>query len=412
MRIHPFPALRPPTELAAEVASVPYDVVNVDEARAIAEKSPNSFMHVIRPEVDLPLGTDSHDDQVYAQAKRAFADLQERGALIREQHPCFYVYTQEAELNGTEVRQTGIVACCHVGDYNANKIKKHEKTRRDKEDDRTRHVLALRANAGPVFLTYRRDETVSELLRAAQRGEALYDFVADDDVRHVVHRVEDTAALASAFGAVELAYVADGHHRTASAARAGAALGEQNSDHTGEEEYNWFLSVLFAADELHILPYHRLVRDLNGLTRDQFLDALSQVGNVEEVQVPLPRGRGCVGVYVSGQWFHLHIDPASINMADAVDSLDYVLLYERVLAPILGIGDIRTDKRVDFVGGIRGVGVLAGRVDRGEAEVAFAMQATTMDQLMGVADAGGIMPPKSTWFEPKLRSGLLVHTLD
>ncbi|TPV93352.1 MAG: DUF1015 domain-containing protein [Myxococcales bacterium FL481] len=412
MRIHPFSALRPPPDKAAEVACVPYDVVDTHEARAIANRSPDSFMRVIRPEVDLPEGTSPYDDRVYDGAKAALDGLRQRGTLEREAAPCFYVYTQHATIGARQVRQTGLVACCHIDDYLADKIKKHENTHRDKEDDRTRHVLTLAANAGPVFLTYRRVESVATLVQQALAHPPLFDFVADDGVRHIVHRVEETEPLRAAFEQVDVAYVADGHHRTASAARAGARLRQENPAHTGDEEYNWFLAVLFAADELHILPYHRIVTDLHGLSDDAFLQALQAVGRLEAVDTPEPAGPGCFGVYLAGQWWHLTIDSSPSSPDDVVASLDYVILYERVLAPVLGVGDIRADRRVDFVGGIRGTNELERRVDAGQAKVAFAMQSTTMAQLMAVADAGEIMPPKSTWFEPKLRSGLLIHTLD
>jgi uncharacterized protein (DUF1015 family) len=397
LRIHPFAALRPKPELAAKLAAVPYDVVNTAEARAMAEGNPISFLRVSRAELELPDSTDPYSPEVYERGKQNFLKLQRDGVLQRESEPSLYVYAQEATLAGKQVRQVGVVTCCHIDDYVNEVIKKHEKTRKDKEDDRTRATLALHANSGPVFLMYERTARITELV---------------DGVLKTVWRVPEASPLVAAFAEVKTAYVADGHHRSASAARAGAELRAKNPKHTGDEEYNWFLCVLFPADMLTILPYHRVVRDLNGLSPAAFLDALRKVGKLESASTPVPDTTGAFGVFVDGQWYRLTLAADSIDHKDPVGSLDYVLLSERVLTPILGIGDIRTDKRIDFVGGIRGPAELEKRVRSGEHAVAFAMHATTMKQLMQVADAGEIMPPKSTWFEPKLRSGLLVHTLD
>ncbi len=412
LRIHPFSALRPKPELAAKLAAVPYDVVNTEEARVLAKDNPISFLHVSRSEMDLPAGTDPHDDAVYTQARRAFDKLQADGVLVRDPQPSLFVYAQEATLGGRQVRQVGVVGCCHIDDYNSGVIKKHEKTRKDKEDDRTRHTLTLHANSGPVFLMYSRTAALTLLMDAATKEAPLYDFTAVDGVKHTVWRLPQTEAAVAAFAQVPTAYVADGHHRSASAARAGADLRAKNPKHTGNEEYNWFLCVLFPADMLTILPYHRVVRDLHGLTPAAFLEALRKVGSVEPTTEPEPAATGSFGVFVDNRWYRLTLPDSSIDRSNPVASLDYVLLSERVLSPILGIGDIRTDKRIDFVGGIRGPAELEKRVRSGDCAVAFAMHATTIQQLMKVSDAGEIMPPKSTWFEPKLRSGLLVHTLD
>jgi uncharacterized protein (DUF1015 family) len=418
LRIRPFRALRPTPELAARVAAVPYDVVNTEEARGLAG-DPLSFLHVSRAEIDLPVGTDPYSAAVYAQSRAAFDALQRDGVLVREAEPSLYVYAQEAALGvgdaARKVRQVGVVTCCHIDDYVTNVIKRHEKTRKDKEDDRTRHVQALNANSGPVFLMYRQDAAIRAMMDAAMRGAALYDFVASDGVRHAIWRVAPGAAsseLIAAFHALPCAYVADGHHRSASAARAGAELRAQNPRHTGDEEYNWFLCVLFPADMLTILPYHRVVRDLNGLSPAQLLAAVGKVAQVEPTCEPEPDATGTFGMFVGGRWYRVRLPATSIDRHDPIASLDYVLLSERILGPILGVGDLRTDKRIDFVGGIRGTAELEQRVRSGEHAVAFAMHATTIEQLLAVADAGQIMPPKSTWFEPKLRSGLLVHTLD
>jgi uncharacterized protein (DUF1015 family) len=323
-----------------------------------------------------------------------------------------YLYRQQMQLLGKLRSQVGVMCCTHVDDYNTGIIKKHEKTRKDKEDDRTRHVLSINANAGPVFLMYKDRADLAALIASDSARDPLYDFTAPDGVRHTIWQVQDAAAYVVAFAQVPAAYVADGHHRSASAARAGAERRSKNPGHTGNEEYNWFLSVLFPASALTILPYHRVVKDLNGLTPEALLEKIRAVAKVEETSTPQPPHTLCFGMYLAGKWYRVTLDANSVDTSDPVGSLDYVLLSERILHPILGIGDIRTDKRIDFVGGIRGTGELEKRVNSGECAVAFAMHETTLEQLMQVADAGEIMPPKSTWFEPKLRSGLLVHTLD
>ena len=415
VRIKPFAALRPRADLASAVASPPYDVVDRAEAREIAGENPHSFLHVVRPEIDLPDSTDPYDDRVYAQAARAFRAMQDDGVLEREADERVYLYRQEVDLLGRRRSQTGVVCCCHIDDYNANRIKKHEKTRQAKEDDRTRHVLETNANAGPVFLLHRDQEAIGALIERDSAGAPLYELTAPDGVRHTVWRVEDAGPYVEAFGALPAVYVADGHHRAASAARAGAERRAKNPDHTGEEEYNWFLSVLFPASRLTILPYNRVVADLAGMAPGDLVAKLGETMRISEVgsgEDPAPPTTGGFSMYLDGVWRRLVVDPASIDRSDPVASLDYQILYDRVLAPLLGIGDIRTDPRVDFVGGIRGTGELERRVDSGRAAVAFAMHAVTIDQLIGVADADQVMPPKSTWFEPKLRSGLLVHTLD
>ena len=412
LRLRPFAALRPKPELASKVAAVPYDVVNRAEACALCEDNPLSFLHVSRAEVDLPAEVDPYDARVYDGAKRAFAGLAERGVLLREERPCLYAYRQEATLAGRKVSQVGIVGCCHVDDYNEDRIKKHEVTRKDKEDDRTAHTLAINANAGPVFLAYKPEATLTALTEAATRGAALYDFTAADGVRHTVWCIDEPGPLVDAFARLEAAYVADGHHRSASAARAAVERRRNNPKHRGDEEYNWFLCVLFAADQLNVLPYHRLVRDLGGLSKGDYLAKLSAIATVAPANTPIPEQPGSFGMYLDGQWYRVTLPQSAVAVDDPVRSLDYVLLSEHVLDPLLGIRDLRTDKRIDFVGGIRGPAELERRVNSGECAVAFALRATTVEQLMRVADAGLIMPPKSTWFEPKLRSGLLIHTLD
>ena len=407
MRLHPFRALRPPPAIAGEVAAVPYDVVNRDEAAALAAGNPRSFLHVGRPDIDLPAETDPYDARVYAQGRAALDAFLRDGTLQREDQPALYLY--RLVMDGRQ--QVGIVGCVHVDDYEHDVIRKHEKTRKDKEDDRTRHVLTLNAHAEPVFLAYRPVEAVDGLVAQAIQATPLYDFVAPDGVRHSLWKVSPADSLVRAFGAVPLAYVADGHHRSASAWRAGRERRAANAGHTGQEEYNWFLAVLFPSDQLRILPYNRVVKDLHGLTAEQFRAKLTALGRVEATTDPVPPVAGSFCVYLPGGWWRVTIDPATIDTRDPIGSLDVSLLQERVLAPLLGVGDPRTDKRIDFVGGIRGTAELERRVDSGEMAVGFSLHPTTMDQLLAVSDAGEIMPPKSTWFEPKLRSGLLVHEM-
>ncbi len=415
VRIKPFAALRPRPDLTARVASPPYDVVDREEARALAQGNPHSFLHVVRPEIDLPDEVGPYDDRVYAGAVGALARMQREGVLEREPGEHVYLYRQEVELLGARRVQTGVVCCCHIDDYNEDRIKKHEKTRQAKEDDRTRHVLETNCNAGPVFLLHRDRPEIDALARRDASGTPLYDLTAPDGVRHTVWRVDDAGPYVEAFGALPAVYVADGHHRAASAARAGAERRAANPGHTGDEEYNWFLTVLFPASQLTILPYNRVVADLAGMAPGDLLAALREGMDVAEIPAgedPAPPTTGAFGMYLEGAWYRITVPPDSIDASDPVASLDYQILYDRVLAPLLKIGDIRTDPRVDFVGGIRGTAELERRVEQGRAAVAFAMHAVTIDQLIGVADAGQVMPPKSTWFEPKLRSGLLVHTLD
>jgi len=415
VRVNPFHAVRPTADAASRVASVPYDVVSTDEARALAEGNPDSFLHVVRPEVDLPAGTDPHADEVYAGAKRALDGLIERGVMARDVDRGIFLYAQEADLMDARRRQVGVVCCCHVQDYLDDRIKKHEKTRQAKEDDRTRHVLETNANAGPVFLLHKDDDGIAAAVARDTAADPIYDFTAPDGVRHTVWVAADPAPYIDGFRAHEAVYVADGHHRSASAARAATDRRSNNPGHTGEEEYNWFLSVLFPASDLTVLPYNRLVRDLNGLSAEDLLAELRGVGEVTPLdgleKYPSIEPGGCCAL-IGGRWHALRFDPSRIDRSDPVARLDYQALYDLVLGPILGIGDVRTDDRIDFVGGIRGTDELDRRVASGDWAVAFAMPAVTIDQLIAVADAGTIMPPKSTWFEPKLRSGLLVHMLD
>jgi len=407
MRLNPFPAVRPRPDLAPQVASVPYDVVNRGEAAELARGNPHSFLHVGRSDIDLPEDLDPYDARIYRRAREALDELLARGTLLRDPEPRLFVYRQI--MDGRP--QTGVVGCVHVDDYEHDVIRKHEKTRQDKEDDRTRHVLTLNANAEPVFLTYRGRVEIDRMVEAITPTTPLYDFTAPDGVRHTVWQVPDSWALARTFDPVPLAYVADGHHRSASAWRAGKELRAGNPSHRGDEEYNWFLAVLFPSDQLRILPYNRVVRDLNGQTPARVLERLGGLGKLSPATDPVPERSGVLGVFLDGRWRRLELDPAGIDRSDPIASLDVSLLQDRVLSPILGIGDPRTDKRIDFVGGIRGTAELERRVRSGEMAIAFSLFPTTLDQLMAVSDAGHVMPPKSTWFEPKLRSGLFVHEL-
>lgn len=397
MKIHPFAAVRPNAKDAALVASVPYDVVDVAEAKALAAGNPKSFLHVSRPEIDLPDGTDGSSPAAYAQAKRALDGLLANGTLVRDAEPKFYAYRQTMGSHS----QTGIVATFDTEDYLAGVLKQHEKTRKDKEDDRTRHIETLQAHTGPAFLTYRDDRAIDLIVADACRNAPLYDFVAPDGVGHTVWEIAPGSAcvadeLQELFARIPVAYIADGHHRSAAAARYAQAHGFAG-------ESRWFLGVIFPASQLQILSYNRLVRDLNGLSAYEFLSRLS-----EKFTIGVKGARNC-RMYFEGQWYDLSWDIP--KNADAVGALDVSYLQDNLLAPILGVGDPRTDARISFMGGIRGDAALAAKVDSGADAVAFAMEPVTVEEMMAIADAGAIMPPKSTWFEPKLRSGLFVHTV-
>lgn len=405
--IRPFPALRPPAQRAAEVASVPYDVVNTEEARALAHGNPLSFLHVSRPEIDLADGIDPHSDMVYRKALENFEKLSVDCPLETEEAPSIYLY----RLVMGDHEQIGVVACCAVDEYDQDLIRKHERTRRDKEDDRTRHMLVLRAQTGPVFLTYRANRDIDSMVMETMMTNALFDFTADDGVQHTIWRVPDPVRFVHAFREVPYLYIADGHHRAASAARARAELKDQSFGHTGDEEYNFFLAVMFPDDQLQILPYNRAIKDLNGLSASEFLDAVRKQFDVVETGNADPSNRGQWSMYLEGRWYTLDLRSDSPTLRGIVDSLDVSVLQDRLLDPILGIKDVRTDKRIEFIGGLRGSKELKRLVDEGKAAVAFSLYPTTIEELLKVSDAGEIMPPKSTWFEPKLRDGLLSHTI-
>jgi uncharacterized protein (DUF1015 family) len=407
-KIHPFPALRPPPDRAAAVASVPYDVIDTEEARALAQGKPLSFLHVIRPEIDLPKDIDIHADAVYAKGRENL-EKAIREVPFTEDPPSLYVY--RLRMGGRD--QTGVVGCCSVDEYDQDKIRKHERTRPDKEDDRTRHVVEMQCQAEPIFLAYRDREEIDRLVARTMEAPPLYDFTAEDGVGHTLWRVGDATALAEAFTKVPLLYVADGHHRSASASRARAHFKEKNPAHTGQEEYNRVLATVFPAGQLQILPYNRLVTDLNGRSVLEFLKVLGERFPLSPDAPPQPARHGdftvCVAHDTGVRWYGFHI-PTS-DSASVIAALDVSLLQNEVLGPLLAIDDPRQSKRIDFVGGIRGTGELEKRVREGRAAAAFALHPTSLDELMAVADAGEIMPPKSTWFEPKLRSGLFVHRI-
>ena len=405
--IRPFRALRPHPERAQAVASVPYDVVNTDEARALADGNPLSFLHVSRPEIDLPPGTDIYSDAVYRKAVENFEKLIESCPLDKESEPSLYLY----RLIMGKHEQVGIVAVCSIDEYDNSTIRKHERTRRDKEDDRTRHMIMLRAQTGPVFLTYRNRAEIDEQVSAAITGTPLYDLTAADGVQHTIWRLTDTASLVKSFELVPLLYIADGHHRAASASRARAELKEQSFAHTGKEDYNYFLTVIFPDSQMQILAYNRTVRDLNGRSKEQFLDAIRGTFTVTENASPEPAKRGRWSMYLDGKWYGLEPSPETTLPVGTVAKLDVSVLQDRLLDPVLGVKDVRTDKRIDFIGGLRGTKGLERLVDEGKAAVAFSLYPTTVEELLMVSDANEIMPPKSTWFEPKLRDGLLIHTI-
>lgn len=407
MRIRSFQGLVPSPVYAADVAAVPYDVVNREEAHALAHDKPLNLLHVDRAEIDLPLSVDPYDAQVYAKAAETFKKLQDDGILIRETGPCMYLYRQSVGEHG----QTGLVTTCHVEDYENDIIKKHEKTRQDKEDDRTRLVDALSANTGPIFLTYRSTVGIQAVIQSVQNDQPpAHDFVASDGVRHQVWKVGRgaCASLESMFAEhVPCAYIADGHHRAASAFRVGKLRRENGTSNANSD---WFLSVLFPGAELRILPYNRAIKDLNGLNTEEFLNQVESVFSLKYTTAKEPTRAGQCCMYMGGRWHVLEWQPAA--NASPIDRLDVSILQDRLLKPVLGIDDPRTSKRIDFIGGIRGTAELEKLVDGGESAVAFSMFPVTVEQLMAISDANQIMPPKSTWFEPKLRSGLFIHTFE
>ena len=410
-RIEPFRGLRPQPGTAAKVASPPYDVLSSDEARRLAEGNPISFLHVNKPEIDLPLDIDVYSPEVYATGARNLKRFVERGVFLREPRPALYLYRQ---VMGDHM-QPGLVAGASVDEYEADLIKKHEHTRPKKEDDRTRHIDALDANTGPVFLTYRARPEIDELAERLTSRSPTYDFVAVDGIRHVLWVIAEPGerdALVAAFAAVPELYVADGHHRSAAAVRIRSARRAANPNHTGAEPYNFFLAVIFPHDQMLIMDYNRVVRDLNAFDPGALLTRLGEKFDVERIgEDAKPRSPKEFGMYLDGRWYRLRALEGTWPKDDPVGRLDVAVLQENLLRPVLGIGDPRSDERIDFVGGIRGMAELERLVDSGAWAVAFAVFPTSIIDLFAVADAGQVMPPKSTWFEPKLRSGLIVRPL-
>ncbi|MBR3978565.1 MAG: DUF1015 domain-containing protein [Oscillospiraceae bacterium] len=411
--VRPFRAIRPQAEVASQVAALPYDVMNSDEARQMVKGNPYSFLHVDKAEIDMDPAIDLYDTRVYEKARNNLNQMVEKGVFLQDAKPCLYVYKQV--MNGRA--QIGIVACVSIDEYRENTIKKHELTRADKEQDRVNHVDYCDANTGPIFLTYRADAEINALVTAAMENAPVYDFTSEDGVGHtvwVISAEETVAEISRLFAKIPYLYIADGHHRSASAVRVGMKRREEKPDFDGTEEFNFFLSVLFPDEQLYIMDYNRLVKDLNGYSQAEFLQKVSDCFTVtpyEKEGVLKPENKHTFGMYLGGRWYLLAAKDGSFDASDPVAQLDVSILQNNLLGPVLGIGDPRTDKRIDFVGGIRGLQTLADRVDSGEMTVAFSMYPTTMEDLMNIADAGAIMPPKSTWFEPKLRSGLFIHKL-
>lgn len=410
----PFKAVRPVPEKAAQIASLPYDVMDSDEARVEVAKHPLSFIHVEKPEVDLPEGTDLYDPKVYAKAKENLYKYISDGHMIQDDKPMFYIYRQT--MDGRS--QYGLVGLSSVDEYMDGTIKKHELTRADKEADRIRHVDTCDAHPSPVFFTYRHQDTIDTVVEnVCKSTKAIYDFVSDDGIGHSLWLMDDPKdikEIEEAFAGLRYLYVADGHHRTASAAKVGLLRREQYPNFTGEEEFNFFMTVIFPDNQLKIFDYNRVVKDLKGNTVAEFFAKVSEKWNVEEIPTGAafkPSKLHQMSMYIDGKWYFISPKAGTWNEQDVVENLDVSILQKNLLHPILGIEDPRTDKRIDFVGGIRGLGELVKRVDSGREKVAFAMYPTSMDELIGIADAGEIMPPKSTWFEPKLRSGLFIHLL-
>lgn len=409
--IKAFAGLRPKQEYAADVVAPPYDVLNTAEARERARGRERSFLHISKPEIDLDVNIDPFDPQVYIKGAENLQKLIADGILIQDTAEYYYVY----QLIMGEHRQVGLVAVASVGDYDTNRIRKHEFTRPDKEDDRVRQIDALNAQTGPVFLTYRHNAIIDELVEKVVQTSPEYDLTADDGVQHTIWIIKDQKAIETitlTFDAMDCLYIADGHHRSAAASRIAAMHENANPDHTGEESYNYFLTVIFPDNQMQILDYNRVIKDLNNLSKDEFIEKIKTSFDIVESDKPVkPEQAGMFGMYLDGQWYHLSIKPGKVP-SDPVGKLDVSLLQDNLIEPFLGISDPRRDKRIDFVGGIRGLEELEKRVNSGEMRVAFSLYPTSMANLMAVADANEVMPPKSTWFEPKLADGLVSHMLD
>lgn len=413
MRIKPFRGIRPPKELAKTVSSRPYDVLNSDEARAEAAGNEKSLYHIIKPEINFEPGTDEHDEKVYPSALEHFQQFRKNGWLVQDDEEKYYIYAQT--MNGRT--QYGLVVAAWVEDYMEGRIKKHELTRRDKEEDRMKHVRINNANIEPVFFSYQHRDDMDEILKTVCAGEPEYDFVSDlDGFGHTFWVINDKALIdriTRIFAEIPAMYIADGHHRSAAAALVGNEKKLQNPNHTGNEEYNYFLAVCFPDNQLNIIDYNRVVKDLNGLTESEFLTALQENFDVEKMgaEIYKPNALHNFSLYLGGEWYSLTAKAGRYDDADPIGVLDVTISSNLILDKILGIKDLRSDKRIDFVGGIRGLGELKRRVDSGEMKMALALYPVTMQQIIDIADSGNIMPPKTTWFEPKLRSGLIIHEL-
>lgn len=411
--IKPFRGLRPKSDMAEKVASPPYDVLNSAEARKMAEGNPYSFLHINKPEIDLPEGTDLYNEAVYKKGKENISRLITDGILVQDKKACFYVYRQ---IMGNH-SQIGLVAGASVEEYQNDLIKKHELTRAEKEEDRVNHVNYLNAQTGPVFLTYKAQPEIDAIINTIITRSPENDFTADDAIRHtlwVVENDDEIIALQDKFASLDCLYVADGHHRSAAASRVNDMRKSESAGHTGYEEYNYFLTVIFPDDQMYIMDYNRVVKDLNGLSTDDFLLTAKEKFDLKKIDASAekPASKHQFVMYLEHNWYELTAKEGTFNPDDPVNRLDVAILMNNLLVPVLGIGDPRKDKRIDFVGGIRGLEELKRRVDSSEMQVAFALYPTSIDDLMAIADAGEIMPPKSTWFEPKLRSGLVTHLLD
>ena len=413
-KVKPFRGIRPPRDLVTQVASRPYDVLNSEEARAEAEGNPRSLYHIIKPEIDFAPGTDEHAPEVYDKAVENFNAFRNNGWLVQDNEDHYYIYAQT--MNGRT--QYGIVVAANVDDYMEGRIKKHELTRRDKEEDRMKHVRVNNANIEPVFFAFPDNERLQQIIDTVTACEPEYDFTSSDGFGHhfwVIKDADTIAAVTEEFANIPSLYIADGHHRSAAAALVGHEKALANPNHRGDEEYNYFLAVAFPASHLNIIDYNRVVKDLNGLTPEQFLDRLGEHFTVEDKgdgEPWRPDALHNFSLYLGGRWYSLTAKPGTYDDSDPIGVLDVTISSDLILRDILGITDLRSDKRIDFVGGIRGLGELKRRVDSGEMAMALALYPVSMKQLMDIADTGNIMPPKTTWFEPKLRSGLIIHTLD
>lgn len=412
-KVKPFKGVRPPRELVEQVASRPYDVLNSEEARAEAAGNPMSLYHIIKPEIDFEPGMDEHDARVYDKAVENFRMFQDKGWLRQDEKENYYIYAQT--MDGRT--QYGFVVAAWVPDYMEGRIKKHELTRRDKEEDRMKHVRCNNANVEPVFFAFPDNEALEQIIRDVTAGEPEYDFTAPDGFGHTLWVISDPKMIEKVteeFGKIPNMYIADGHHRSAAAALVGAEKAKNNPNHTGDEEYNYFMAVAFPASHLRVIDYNRVVRDLNGMTPAEFLTRLGENFTVEEkgAETYHPTGLHNFALYLDGKWYSLTAKPGTYNDDDPIGVLDVTVSSDLILRDLLGITDLRSDKRIDFVGGIRGLEELKRRVDSGEMAMALALYPVTMKQIMDIADTGNIMPPKTTWFEPKLRSGLIIHKLD